>query len=53
MDQEFHRIKRLPLYVFAEDNALKAQARAVRNVQAIFRRDGKVKMPAESWKIAS
>ncbi len=30
MDQEFHRIKRLPPSVFAE-----------------------VKMPAESWKIAS
>jgi alanine-synthesizing transaminase len=28
MDQEFHRIKRLPPYVFAEVNALKAKARA-------------------------
>lgn len=28
MDQEFHRIKRLPPYVFAEVNALKAAARA-------------------------
>ncbi len=28
MEQEFHRIKRLPPYVFAEVNALKAQARA-------------------------
>ncbi len=28
MDQEFHRIKRLPPYVFAEVNALKAEARA-------------------------
>ena len=27
MDQEFHRIKRLPPYVFAEVNELKAQAR--------------------------
>jgi alanine-synthesizing transaminase len=27
MDQEFHRIKRLPPYVFAEVNALKAKAR--------------------------
>lgn len=29
MDQEFHRIKRLPPYVFAEVNAMKAKARAV------------------------
>ena len=29
MDQEFHRVKRLPPYVFAEVNAIKAQARAV------------------------
>ena len=28
MDQEFHRIKRLPPYVFAEVNAMKAKARA-------------------------
>jgi alanine-synthesizing transaminase len=28
MDQEFHRIKRLPPYVFAEVNELKAKARA-------------------------
>lgn len=28
MEQEFHRIKRLPPYVFAEVNAMKAQARA-------------------------
>jgi len=28
MEQEFHRIKRLPPYVFAEVNALKASARA-------------------------
>ena len=28
MDQEFHRVKRLPPYVFAEVNAIKAQARA-------------------------
>ena len=28
MDEEFHRIKRLPPYVFAEVNAMKAQARA-------------------------
>ncbi len=28
MEHEFHRIKRLPPYVFAEVNALKAQARA-------------------------
>ena len=28
MEQEFHRIKRLPPYVFAEVNALKAEARA-------------------------
>ena len=28
MDQEFHRIKRLPPYVFAEINELKALARA-------------------------
>ncbi len=28
MDQEFHRIKRLPPYVFAEVNKLKAEARA-------------------------
>ncbi len=28
MDQEFYRIKRLPPYVFAEVNAMKAQARA-------------------------
>ena len=28
MDQEFHRIKRLPPYVFAEVNELKARARA-------------------------
>jgi len=28
MEQEFHRIKRLPPYVFAEVNALKARARA-------------------------
>ena len=28
MEQEFHRIKRLPPYVFAEVNALKAKARA-------------------------
>ena len=28
MDNEFHRIKRLPPYVFAEVNALKAHARA-------------------------
>lgn len=28
MDQEFHRIKRLPPYVFAEVNAMKARARA-------------------------
>ncbi|WP_343563107.1 LL-diaminopimelate aminotransferase [Kiloniella sp. b19] len=28
MDNEFHRIKRLPPYVFAEVNALKAKARA-------------------------
>lgn len=28
MDQEFHRIKRLPPYIFAEVNALKAKARA-------------------------
>lgn len=45
MDQEFHRIKRLPPSVFAEVTALKARARAVRV--------GKAKMPAESWKIAS
>src|SRR4051794_40864997 len=30
MPEEFYRIKRLPLYVFAEVNALKAQARAQR-----------------------
>ena len=53
MDQEFHRIKRLPPSVFAEVNALKARARAVRDVKAMFRRDGKVKMPAEVRKIAS
>jgi alanine-synthesizing transaminase len=29
MDQTFHRIKRLPPYVFAEVNAMKASARAV------------------------
>ena len=29
MDQTFHRIKRLPPYVFAEVNAMKANARAV------------------------
>ena len=29
MSQEFHRIKRLPPYVFAEVNAMKAKARAV------------------------
>jgi len=29
MEQEFHRIKRLPPYVFAEVNAMKAKARAV------------------------
>jgi alanine-synthesizing transaminase len=29
MDQEFHRIKRLPPYVFAEVNEMKARARAV------------------------
>ena len=28
MEQEFHRIKRLPPYVFAEVNALKSKARA-------------------------
>ncbi|MCB2109052.1 MAG: aminotransferase class I/II-fold pyridoxal phosphate-dependent enzyme, partial [Rhodobacteraceae bacterium] len=28
MDFEFHRIKRLPPYVFAEVNAMKAKARA-------------------------
>ena len=28
MTEEFHRIKRLPPYVFAEVNRLKAQARA-------------------------
>ena len=28
MDQEFHRIRRLPPYVFAEVNAMKAKARA-------------------------
>jgi alanine-synthesizing transaminase len=28
MEQEFHRIKRLPPYVFAEVNELKARARA-------------------------
>ena len=28
MDQEFHRVKRLPPYVFAEVNAIKAEARA-------------------------
>ena len=28
MDQDFHRIKRLPPYVFAEVNAMKARARA-------------------------
>ena len=28
MEQEFHRIKRLPPYVFAEVNAMKAAARA-------------------------
>ena len=28
MDQEFHRIKRLPPYVFAEVNSMKAKARA-------------------------
>jgi alanine-synthesizing transaminase len=28
MDEEFHKIKRLPPYVFAEVNAMKAQARA-------------------------
>src|SRR5271170_2333383 len=28
MDSEFHRIKRLPPYVFAEVNRMKAQARA-------------------------
>jgi alanine-synthesizing transaminase len=28
MDQEFHRVKRLPPYVFAEVNAMKARARA-------------------------
>ena len=28
MDQEFYRIKRLPPYVFAEVNAMKAEARA-------------------------
>ena len=28
MDQEFHRIRRLPPYVFAEVNAMKARARA-------------------------
>ena len=28
MEQEFHRIKRLPPYVFAEVNAMKAKARA-------------------------
>ncbi len=53
MDQEFHRINRLPPSVFAEVNALKARARAVRDVKAMFRRDGKVKMPAEVRKIAS
>jgi len=30
MDQTFHRIKRLPPYVFAEVNAMKASARAAR-----------------------
>ncbi len=29
MEQEFHRIRRLPPYVFAEVNAMKARARAV------------------------
>ena len=29
MDQEFHRVRRLPPYVFAEVNAMKAEARAV------------------------
>ena len=29
MEQEFHRIKRLPPYVFAEVNEMKARARAV------------------------
>ena len=53
MDQEFHRIKRLPPSVFAEVTALKASARAVRDVKAMFRRVGKAKMPAESWQIAS
>ena len=28
MEQEFHRIRRLPPYVFAEVNAMKARARA-------------------------
>jgi alanine-synthesizing transaminase len=28
MEQEFHKIKRLPPYVFAEVNEMKAQARA-------------------------
>ena len=28
MDNEFHRIKRLPPYVFAEVNSMKAKARA-------------------------
>lgn len=28
MDQEFHRVRRLPPYVFAEVNAMKAEARA-------------------------
>ena len=28
MDQEFHRVRRLPPYVFAEVNAMKADARA-------------------------
>ena len=53
MDQEFHRIKRLPPAVFAEVNVLKAHARAVRDVKAMFRRTGKVKMPVEPRKIAS
>ncbi len=53
MDQGFHRIKRLPPYVFTELNALKARAPAAGHVKVKFRRDGKVKMPAGARNIVS
>ena len=33
MDSEFHRIRRLPPYVFSEVNAVKAKARAAGNAE--------------------